>query len=284
VTSPDDCNSYAYGYWYGTSLASPHVAGCVALIHSLFPSKSDNQVRDYLYNSCTVDLGASGKDNIYGWGKVELPFVMVNTKVWLEGPYSGGSMSTALNTAGVIPLSQPYNTAPWNYAGTESVGSIPSGVVDWILVQLRSDTTTVATRAAFVRSDGSVVDVDGASQVAFSGVAAGDYYVVIRHRNHLAIMSASAVPLSASSALYDFTTNQNQAYGTSPMILVGSSYAMYAGDGNETGIVTAADANAIFGVLNTSGYNANDVNLSGIVTAADANIVFGNINKSTQVP
>jgi hypothetical protein len=68
------------------------------------------------------------------------------------------------------------------------------------------------------------------------------------------------------------------------MILVGTRYVMIAGDGNQSGIVTAADANAVFGVLNTTGYNLNDLNLSGIVTAADANIVFSNLNKATQVP
>ena len=75
------------------------------------------------------------------------------------------------------------------------------------------------TRAAFIKSDGTIVDTDGTSPVQFTGLSDGDYYVVIRHRNHLAIMSASAIPLSSSSALYDFTTSQSQAYttGTDPM-------------------------------------------------------------------
>jgi hypothetical protein len=159
--------------------------------------------------------------------------------------------------------------------------------VDWVLVELRTGTSAaskVGTRAAFIKGNGSIVDVDGVSPVAFTNLAAGSYYLVVRHRNHLAVMSGSAVALSASSTLYDFTTSQGQAYGTEPMKLVGTKYAMYAGDGNKSGIVTAADANAVFGAINTPGYNANDINLSGIVTAADANIVFGNLNKATQVP
>jgi hypothetical protein len=282
IASPDDCNSYAYGYWYGTSLASPHVAGCVALIHSLFPSKSDNEVKDYLYNSCTVDLGAFGEDNVYGWGKVELPFVMVNTKVWLEGPYTSGTMSTALNTAGWIPLSQPYSSAPWNYAGTESVSNIPPNVVDWMLVELRSGIssgTKVAARATFVTSDGSVVDRDGASPVAFAGVSPGSYYVVVRHRNHLAIMTASAVALSASSSLYNFTISQNAAYSTDyglypPMKDLGDGkFGMCAGDvngdgtvyylgpGNDRGALLAGIGGSVNGMA--SGYISQDVNLDG---------------------
>ena len=121
--------------------------------------------------------------------------------------------------------------------------------------------------------------------VEFSGLNAGNYYVVIRHRNHLAVMSSSPVSLSGTSSLYDFTTAQAKAYGTNPMKqLTTGVFGMYAGDANGSGIVTASDANAVFGALNGTGYNNDDVNLTGIVTAADANTIFGNLNKSTQVP
>ena len=50
----------------------------------------------------------------------------VTAKASLEG-----SMSTDLLSSPVlIPLGQPFNATPWSYTGTESVGSIPSGVVD----------------------------------------------------------------------------------------------------------------------------------------------------------
>jgi hypothetical protein len=206
------------------------------------------------------------------------PAAGIELRVFLEGPYEADSMSTSLNS--VIPLSSPYTEA------SRTVVSIPAGVTDWIWVQLRSSSagSVVSQNSFFLRSDGFVVDADGLSQIEFTGVSAGDYYIVIRHRNHLAIMSASAVALSASSELYDFTTSQSQAYGTDAMKQVGTRYAMYPGDGNQSGIVTAADANAAYGVINTVGYNVNDVNLSGIVTATDANVVFGNMNKETQVP
>jgi hypothetical protein len=211
--------------------------------------------------------------------------IMVSTKAFLQGPYDGDSMNTTLNAN--LPTSHPYGVLPWNYEGPESVESVPSGVVDWVLVELRTDTTAasnVGTRAAFIKGDGSIVDLDGVSPVAFTNLSAGNYYIVIRHRNHLAVMSASAVALSETGSLYDFTTSQSQAYGTNPMKLVGTKYTMYAGDGNQSGIVTAADANAAYAEINTLGYNVNDINLSGIVTAADANIIFANINKITRVP
>jgi len=89
-----------------------------------------------------------------------LEISLVNVKAFLEGPYQGGSMNTALRDNGRLPLAQPYNTSPWNYNGSEAVGSIPTGVVDWVLVGLRSNATGVefARRAAFVKSDGSIVE------------------------------------------------------------------------------------------------------------------------------
>jgi hypothetical protein len=215
--------------------------------------------------------------------------ITANLKAFLDGPFTtpGDSMRTSLRQQGYLPLQQPYNVAPWSYSGTESVVGIPLNVVDWVLVELRTGTSAaskVATRAAFIKGNGSIVDLDAVSPVAFGTLSPGNYYVVIRHRNHLAIMSRTAIALNQTSALYDFTTSQRQVYGTDPMKLVGTRYTMYAGDGNQSGIVTAADANAAYGAINTTGYSVNDINLSGIVTAADANVVFGNINKATQVP
>ncbi len=123
-------------------------------------------------------------------------------------------MSTALRDNGYVPLAQPYNVAPFNYNGAEAVDTVPAGIVDWVLLELRSDLTTqVSRRAAFLKSDGSLVDLDGVSNVKFPTVTPGDYYVVIRHRNHLAVMTANKITLSNSPALYNMSTDLSKAYG-----------------------------------------------------------------------
>lgn len=73
VTAPDSCDSFTYGHWQGTSLSAPHTAGVCALIQGRFPGYTNAQVKDYLFNNCTEDLGAPGRDDTYGWGKVVLP-------------------------------------------------------------------------------------------------------------------------------------------------------------------------------------------------------------------
>jgi hypothetical protein len=196
-------------------------------------------------------------------------------------------MTTTLNTQGLLPKYQPFRSAPWNYMGTESKATFPANVVDWILIELRSDSTTIVSRrAGLLLSDGSVVDIDGSGPVKFKNVSGGNYYVVVRHRNHLAIMTASAIPLSStSSVLYDFTTSQLQAYGTNPMKdLGGGLYGMCTGDGNQDGLVTSTDFN-IFNPKFTSaasGYEYSDWNLDGIITSTDFNFFNPNFINAKQ--
>jgi len=126
---------------------------------------------------------------------------LLDCRVFLEGPYSilGDSMLTTLYNNGMIPLNQPFTDPPWYYIGTESVTEIPEGVVDWILVELREDTTSTSpvidTRAGFILSDGKIVDMDGSSPLRFN-VSEDDYYVVVKQRNHLSVMSSNTVHIS----------------------------------------------------------------------------------------
>ena len=117
-------------------------------------------------------------------------------KLFLQGPYNTANhnMNTNLINLPGFPKIQPYGGTPWNYTGTENVLTIPSDVVDWVLVQLRSGSnpstaTTIAQRTAFIKSDGSIVDLDGISLVKFDGLSPNSYYIVVIHRNHLAVMS-----------------------------------------------------------------------------------------------
>jgi hypothetical protein len=59
------------GYWFsGTSASAPHVAGAFALLKGMLPF-SLPQIGDFLQGRA-VDLGAPGKDNLFGAGRISL--------------------------------------------------------------------------------------------------------------------------------------------------------------------------------------------------------------------
>ena len=210
-----------------------------------------------------------------------------NLKLMMQGPFDAGGDTMRAAIQNVLPFTQPFNVPPWTYAGQENVSSIPNGVVDWVLIELRTGTaagTKVAARAGFLRTNGIVVDVDG-GQLKFQNILDGNYYVVIRHRNHLSVMSASAASLSQASDLYDFSAGTQNAYGSQPLVkLSGIVYGFYGGDADASGLVTSQDANLVLPNFNRLGYNAGDLNLSGIVSTSDLKIIFDNLNRATQVP
>lgn len=155
--------------------------------------------------------------------------VKVSAKVFLSGSYVtlAGMMHDSLRVKGLIPSAQPYGSI--GYTGTETVAPSvltvtgANAIVDWVLVELRSDATTVVTkRAGLVQRDGDIVDTDGVTPLTFTA-ASGSYYVVVRHRNHLGVMSGSAIALTPTTTTVDFTSILTTNYQISGAF--GSVYA-----------------------------------------------------------
>ena len=117
------------------------------------------------------------------------------------------------------------------------------------------------------------------------GVPDGDYYIVVRHYNHLAVMSSGLCVLNGITPYsWDFTGSESQYYGSGGCALLeANTWGMLAGDSNGSGIVTNSDKDPIIGALNQVGYNDADINLSGIVTNADKDKIIENLNKASAV-
>jgi hypothetical protein len=165
---------------------------------------------------------------------------------------------------------------------------MPEDVVDWVLVELRIGTTrssSVALRAAFLKSDGMVVDIDGNSPVIFNNLTNQEYYILIHHRNHLAIMSKNPVTLSENSPLYDFTTGQDKAYGTDAMANLGSGkFGLFAGDGDSNGIINILDYSSVGNFIFQSGYLRGDLDMNNIINVIDYGKSSNAMFKATQIP
>ncbi len=205
-------------------------------------------------------------------------------------------MTSLLPELGYLPLTQPFNSAPWNYVGFEKVDTdfytAHPEIVDWVLVELRTGTdesTTVAKRAAFVNDTGNLVDIDGVNPLSFFVTSTIQYYIVIRHRNHLDIMSSSLADVNYASVLYDFTSTGTNAYGTDALKEVDTGiFAMYVGDGNNDGIINGTDFNIYSPLFRSggAGYLGVDWNLDGIINGSDFNKFNPNFRtgQQSQVP
>lgn len=233
---------------------------------------------------------------------VATPYVEVSAKVFLEGAYvtgSQGTMRTDLRTNNLLPFAQPFNVAPWSYNGTETFGSasaIPSNAVDWVLIELHDteDPNCVVGRGAgILLSNGLVKGVPDATRNArVNGVMPNNnYYLVIRARNHAAIMSN--MPLFCSTATpYDFSFGLEGAKGVNQQKLLESYnasgllsyiYGMKAGDFNGDGYIKTTtnpvDSDFMIWKTNASSirqYNKTDCSYDLMVTNKDFNLCVGN--------
>ena len=197
-------------------------------------------------------------------------------KVQLEG---------AMTRNTTLPTLQPYNTIPWAYDGTESNANIPLDAVDWVLVEARDaadNNIIVAQTAGLLLDNGHIVDADLTEGITLNIVAGTAYYIVVRHRNHLDVMSANTVTLpNANFDYYDFTASMTQAMGNNQMAtMANGTYAMAAGDFSGNGLITTVDFNTYtFQASAVNGYYTNDCDFDSHVTIADFNAFLKNLNK-----
>jgi len=230
----------------------------------------------------------------YYYGGLSIDLKVVLAAAWNA---TNNNMDKTLNTAGLIPLNDPYGL------GT-TVSSIPTNAVDWVKVELRNSSTPATvtnTYAKFVNQDGQIIEENG-SNMKVTGAATGNYYIAVLHRNHLGVITATAVSVTESLAV-NFKGAQATAWqdgsistNTAMTEVESGTFGLWNGDANNNGTISYNSTNndrisvlnalsAVSGAVLSFVYNVNDVNMDGNVSynAAD-NDRISILNSLSAVP
>jgi len=151
-----------------------------------------------------------------------------------------------------------------------------------VLVELRNKNNpaqVVATRSALLQRDGDIVGTNGLPRLLFN-VATDNYYVAVRHRNHLGVMTATSTLLNKDQKLVDLSLGTTAVHGTNARAVLSNgkralwsgnvlrdTQLKYAGSANDRDPILVRIGGAV-PTATTSGYWSEDVNLDGVVKYA----------------
>ena len=217
----------------------------------------------------------------------------LDIKVFLEGALPTGSqtMDTALRDVdfggasletGVLPRTDPY-------LGTTTVsGTFHQDVVDWVLVELYTSNQgkRVYSSPAFLMSNGQIKDTTGTNNIYLNIDTTKSYYLVVKHRNHLAVVSASTVGFSSGVMTHDFTLGDSYNNDLGQIDLGNGNFAMISGDEDSNLFIQTNDKSGIWNPeVGRFGYLASDYDLNAFSQTTDKSAFWEkNVGKATQIP
>ena len=192
--------------------------------------------------------------------------VNCSAKVFLSGPFDSASelMNDDLRLKNLIPVTDPYSgTEQLSLSLLNQTGQ--NAIVDWVLLELRATndpSQVISSKAVLVQRDGDVVDAGTGGTTIEILAEPGSYYLSIRHRNHLGVMTENSLDFEASQNI-DFTNVNTTLYGFNPTEIFNGTRLLWLGNAN-------GDSGAIFSGINN---DVNNVFFS----------IFGDPNNNLQV-
>jgi hypothetical protein len=284
---------------YENTLTGDYVLGDIGLGTQPFIKGATHHGGDWHFdgssNAPLKVIASTDVDNVKFSGKNF--FGKVNVKAFLQGPYSGGTMSTLLNS--IVPANNILEANATSSPYADAMASVLPGfflanpnIVDWVKLELRDpnfpSATTTFKASAFIKNNGDVVGLDG---VSLPRVKNGfeTSVIVLSHRNHLPIRTVDAgLDVVNPTSQHNFSSGLGQAYDNTSiandaMVDLGSGvYGLFRGNANGDlgiNIIDAAIAKSTSVPIKSNVYLGADVNTDGAVNVIDAAIA-----KSASVP
>ncbi|MEL7534552.1 MAG: hypothetical protein AAFN10_24815, partial [Bacteroidota bacterium] len=234
-------------------------------------------------------------------------FIKLSAQVILSGAYDAATqlMRADLSSHDLLPYLDPYTqSTTYDPAAFSSNGA--DAIVDWVLVVLRDkdDSSQVLYQAPMLlQRDGDIVDAENQTDFLLFLAdqqpipATQEFYLSIHHRNHLAVMSPTALAFGEAGTHIDFSSQIG--FGQQAQkVLAPNTYGLWAGDVNGDGqlifqgadndsgmifidVLTATGNSAFSRNYILNGYHDSDTNLDGQVifqgAGSDVNPLFINV-------
>ena len=253
-------------------------------------------VNDWVYNYA-VNVSSLGDFAIGMPG--DITHLVLMGKVILEGAYRFGSMQNDLRTKNLIPATPPdiypYNLDPKRASYNQT--AIPDSAVDWILLEFRNKVSSLGVRyiSCFVGIDGKIIGRDGSYPLNLysEGIDSGEYFLAVRHRNHLSVVTENSInlyPEKSPKDTLDFSKPENLLGRENSLRILGFKsdgsllFGLIAGDINGDGIIDDSDLIGSWEDRDYEDlYKATDINMSGFFNTRDFNFVWNNRGRRSAV-
>ncbi len=227
-----------------------------------------------------TDLGVlSGGPNLINTDQVVSPTcyfspvpptdMTIKVRLYLEGLFdeTTGKMKTDLVDKGILPVKQPFGDHYFGYYQADQVEAFPEATVDWVLLELRTKDTfvTVGRQACLIKSDGWVVDLEGHSNITFSGLYPDHYHLAVFHHSHLAVLSSEQTHNDPSLTTTFILNQLDKVLGEQQLKSKGNEMVLICGDVDQNGNINAADYASVEEQRSNKQYLPGDLNRDGFV-------------------
>lgn len=251
--------------WIGTSNGLVKYDGTNWTVYNTLNSKLPNNevtsiaidgngnkwIGTYYYGGLTI-FKEGGISNIEGNSTK-----YTNIKLYLEGLYntSNHQMTPAMN---------------------ETAAQFSNYISDSITLQLAQPYFPFLIDYTF----GAKLQTDGSLEVDIPCYVSGNYFLVIKNRNHIETWSAFPLAFATDTINYNFTTDASKATGDNQKLIEANVFGIYSGDVNQDGLVDGSDMSEVEYTNNYFfvGYLNMDVNGDGLVDGSDMSLIEFNNN------